>query len=794
MGAGNERPVLVEQPAQHRRIVDREGTGNRGATHQSPDGEGNHGAAPSPGPSTVLAAKLRPPLMRPEHVSRPRLLALLESATARRLTLIDAPAGCGKSTLLAEFCATAPPERQIAWVSLDEDDNDPVVFWLYIVHALRQTLPGRFAAPLAALNQPGVGLTRTVLPGLLNELWAITDHWLLVLDDFHLITNTECHESLRFFLDRLPPSARVVLATRTDPPLGLGRLRGRGDLGELRAADLAFRDDEVVAFFNESHSLGLTSDDLARVAERTEGWAAGLYLAALSLRNRQDTRAFIAEFAGDHRHIVDYLGGEVLDRLATEERTFLLQTSMPESFTPSLCDALTGGRDAATRLRLLAASNQFLIPLDDQHVWYRYHHLFQELLQVELQRVEPDLLPILHQRAAAWYRTAGDVTAAMRHALAAGDVTLAGDLFLEHAQPLLLSGRRDTVRNWMVQLPDDAIAARPVLALAMAWAVASINQPPIDLERWLSVAESDTYDGPLPLGEHSVRASAALCRCLCLRSFNDVGGALQAGRVAVELETNPGALSYLIARSALGQSLYMAGQPEQAREMLEEAIRAPLADRQVASLVRALATLAMVYLDLGEAARAEDLARRAVGLCEANGLAGRPEVWFSYLSLSTVLLQRGMAAEAESLLAFGVEPHMYEFEGWPISFAQALLALAPVRSARGHALAAQSLIGEARASIARCKDPGILPIHLAEIGRTMRRIPRRDTGLREALSERELRVLRLLASDLSMREIGRELYLSVNTIKTHARSIYTKLDVASRPDAVTRARSLGLIG
>jgi LuxR family maltose regulon positive regulatory protein len=786
MGAADERRALGHKSMRRHTMP------GQGSARESQSEVGQSMMTP-PGPGTVLAAKLRPPLLRSEHVSRPRLLRLLDYATTRRLTLIDAPAGSGKSTLLAEFCQVGRSERQIAWVSLDEQDNDPIVFWLYIIHAFQQTLPEHFTALLSALSQPGLSLTGNVLPSLLNELWTITDPLVLILDDYHLIGNDECHETLRFFLGRLPACVRVVIATRVDPPLGLGGLRGRGELSELRAADLAFRKDEVGLFFSESQRLDLTAEDLDHLTRRTEGWAAGLYLAALSLQNRENVQTFIAEFAGDHRHIVDYLGGEVLDRLATGELAFLTRTSLFESFTPSLCDAVVEEGNAAERLRALAATNQFLIPLDDRHTWYRYHHLFRELLQVELQRSEPDLIPILHQRAAAWYLGSGDAAAAMHHALAAGDLTMAGDLFLEHAQPYLLSGRRDTVGNWMARLPDDAIAARPVLALAMAWAVASITRPPIDLERWLSIAESGTDDGPLPLGEQSVRASAALCRALCLRSCNDVGGALQAGRLAVELETNPAAQSYLIARSALGQALYMAGQPDEARVMLEEAIRAPLADRQVASLCRATATLAMVHLDLGEAARAEDLARRAVELCEANGLGGHAEVWFSYVTLSTVLVQRGMAAEAESLMAFGVEPHMYEFEGWPISFAQALLALALVRSACGHTLAAQSLIGDARAAIARCKDPGILPDRLVQLESRLNRVPRRIAGLREPLSEGELRILRLLTSDLSQREIGREMYLSVNTIKTHTRSIYTKLDVASRSEAVTRARSLGLI-
>jgi len=717
--------------------------------------------------AVILESKLHPPELHPDHVSRPRLLSLLDTAAGRRLTLVSAPAGFGKSTLLAEWYATLQPARRCAWVTLDEGENDPISFCTHLLHALHRAEPERIGAGLNSLCTPGVSLSRSAFPRVLNELWALDHPLALVLEDFHEVTNVECHEALRFFLQRVPPQVQVVIASRSDPPIGLAALRARGELCELRAADLRFTGDEAGSLLNDSLRLDLTPDELDRLQERTEGWAAGLCLAALSLRDRPDTRAFIDEFAGHHRHIVEYLGGDVLDRLPEDMRTFLMQTSLLESFTAALCAAVTGAADAGERLRTLRRTNLFVIPLDHRGEWYRYHHLFQDLLQVELERTQPDLLPALHGRAAAWYRAAGDANAAMRHALAARDYALAGDLFLAYAQPVLAGGRLATVVNWMDQLPDEVIATRPALALVVAWVTAADSRPETEMERWLAVAEASHYEGPFPLGEHSLRSAVALLRAVNI--FENVGQTVRAAQAAVELETDPGTLAYLLAWGALGQALYLAGRPEEARAPLEAAIHAPLADRQAPTFIRATSLLALVCLELGETAQAESHARRALVLCEEKGFVAHPQVWFSYAALSTVLARRGRFDEAEALLTAGVEPHVLALRTWPLAHAQALLALASVRSARGHGAAAQSLLAEARAVIGGCPDPGMLPALLEETERGLSRVPRRVTGFREDLSESELRILRLLAGDLSQREIGRELYLSVNTVKTHTR-------------------------
>jgi LuxR family maltose regulon positive regulatory protein len=739
----------------------------------------------------VLEAKLHPPVLHPEHVSRPRLWQRLDEGAARKLTLISAAAGFGKSTILTEWCARSRSGMRFAWLSLDEWDNDPVVFWSYVLHALRRVEPAYFGAGLEALGRPGASFTRLILPHILNDLWSIDEPIALILDDYHEITSTECHDALDFFLRRMPPSLHLVIATRADPSLRLPVWRALGDLSELRAADLRFSDEEAEAFLNGRLRLGLADDDLERLLDRTENWPAGLYLAALSIRERPDVTEFITEFTGQSRHVIDYLGGEVLSRLPEETLSFLLQTSVLDALSPSLCDAVTGRSDAGAVLKELVRSNQFLISLDNRGEWFRYHHLFADMLRVELTWRQPGLEPALHRRAAEWHRTTGDVVKAMQHALSADDHELATDLFIDNAQHLQSIGRLATVEAWANQLPEEAIQNNPALALTGAWVGSLIYTPKAEVERLLGIAAAGEPQRPLPLQSSSVSAEVAVIRACFI--FDDVGQAVAAGQEAVRTETDPNRLSYLLAWAGLGQSLLFAGRWDEARPILERAMAAPLRDRQPSGLFRVIAHLALVSLELGEVTRAETLARQSVRLCEDRGLADHPAAWTAYLALGLVLCERGKFDEAEAVLAEGVEPRLTKFGDWRIPHAMVLLALARVRYACGHGHAARALTEEARTLLAACPDPGMLTTWLASTERVLHRLPARPTGMQEELTEAELRVLRLMASDLSQREMGRELYLSVNTIKTHTRTIYGKLGATSRRDAVARARALDLI-
>jgi LuxR family maltose regulon positive regulatory protein len=434
--------------------------------------------APTTAFDSLLATKLYIPSPRPHRVPRPRLTARLEAGVARPLTLVSAPAGFGKSTLLAEWIETAG--RQVAWVSLDEGDDDPVRFLGYAVTALGQLAPGLGEETLTLLRYlPGVqGATparlEPVLTGWLNEVHARGEDLVLVLDDYHAVESPAVHAAVQFLLDRLPPCLHLVLATRVDPPLRLSRLRARGQLCELRARDLRFNSQEAADFLNQAMGLALSTADVEALEERTEGWAVGLQMAALSLQGRRDVEGFIAQFTGSHRFVLDYLTDEVLSRQPAPVRDFLLRTAILTRLSAPLCDALLGAEAGSgqTILEALDAANLFLIPLDDTRTWYRYHHLFGTLLRHQLERQEGTAgVAALHERALDWYAANGYPEDALEHALAAGALDRATELISAHALPRLMRADAGTVIRWLRSLPAAWLDRRPELHLTLAWAL-----------------------------------------------------------------------------------------------------------------------------------------------------------------------------------------------------------------------------------------------------------------------------------------------------------------------------------
>ena len=392
--------------------------------------------------ATLLASKYRVPRPRATTVARPRLTAGLRAPELPPLTVVAAPAGFGKTTLLAEWLATVPPdEASVAWLSLDEGDNDLPLFLSYVVSALQTATDVVGAGTLQQLTSSSPS-TEAALGRLVNDLQGLTTHVVLVLDDYHLVSAPEVHESVRFVLEHQPPELHLVLATRADPPLPLARMRARGELQELRAADLRFTGDEAAAYLNGPMGLALTVDDVAVLDGRTEGWIAALQLAALSMQGRADAGSFIAGFAGDDRYVVDYLAEEVLARQPEGVRDFLLETSVLERLSGPLCDAVTGRDGGTATLVELDRANLFLVPLDDRRQWYRYHHLFADVLRAHLRELRPGREPELHLRASGWFESEGDTSAAVRHALAGGDHARAADL-MELAAPRLQRERRE---------------------------------------------------------------------------------------------------------------------------------------------------------------------------------------------------------------------------------------------------------------------------------------------------------------------------------------------------------------
>ena len=567
-----------------------------------------------------------------------------------KLCLVAAPAGSGKTTLLAQWRAVAGGGR-VAWVSLEEADNDPTRFWSYLVAALRTVEPGVGTVALEALGGPSVELERVVVPSLVNDLATVGAPLALVLDDYHLITDAICHQTLGLFLDHLPAEVHVVLSTRLDPPLPLARMRARGELAELRVGELQFTGEETAELLNGSMGLDLAAEDVARLAERTEGWAAGLVLAGLSLRGRQDPSGFIAAFSGGDRHVADYLVAEVLERQPPELREFLLRTSLLERLSGPLCDAVLETQGSAELLGELEASNLSVVPLDDRRQWYRNHQLFADLLRLQLGAREPALVPVLHRRAAAWHQAAGNVDEAIGHASAAGDLAEAGALIARHWAAHWLGGQRATVARWLDGLAEEAILADPPVALITAWSRGFQGASKQDTERWLAAAEDEGYGGPPPDGMGSQAFGAALARATLI--FDDVGHSAAAARRALELAGDQPAESAW-AGSALGQALYLSGQAAEARPWLEDLVSQVPASVQPYAVVTALAVLSLIAADQHDPAAAS-LAHRAVATAEAQAVTFEPLSGIVYLALGRALARQGKLAEAEVQLGRALE-------------------------------------------------------------------------------------------------------------------------------------------
>ena len=449
----------------------------------------------------ILTTKLYISPARLKVVHRSRLIERLNEGLQRKLTLISAPAGFGKTTLASEWVAGSG--RPAAWLSLDEGDSTPACFLAYLVAAL-QTLASSYACAgnigegvQGALQSPQSPSIESILTVLINEIAAIPDDFALVIDDYHVIDtkpvggSTSVDETVTFLLEHLPPQMHLVIATREDPNLPLARLRARGQLTELRVADLRFSPAEAAEFLNQVMGLNLSSEQVGSLETRTEGWIAGLQLAALSMQGREDVPGFIRAFAGDHRYIVDYLVEEVLQHQPEQIRSFLLQTSILDRLSGPLCEAVTEQQESNMLLGALERGNLFVYLLDDKRHWFRYHQLFADVLKAHLMEEQPDRVPALHQRASEWYHQNGLPAEAIRHALAATDFERAAGL-VELAWPEM-DRNRQSARwlGWAKALPDELVRARPVLSAAYAWAYLDRGKLEEgearlrDAERWL---------------------------------------------------------------------------------------------------------------------------------------------------------------------------------------------------------------------------------------------------------------------------------------------------------------------
>ena len=605
-----------------------------------------------------LETKLYLPKWSADLVSRPRLIDCIHPK--RKLTLVSAPAGFGKTTLLAEW-VSAVPTRPVAWVSLDQSDNDPAFFWTYLITALQKIQPSLGERSLSLLQSPQPPPVESVLMTLLNELTAVEEDFVLILDDYHVIETQAIHGGIGFLLGHLPPQMHLIIASRADPPLSLARLRSRGELTELRVSDLRFTPDEAAAFLNQGMGLEISAVEVSALEQRTEGWIAGLQLAALSLQGREDIPDFVAAFSGDDRYIVDYLLEEVLQRQPDRVRRFLLQTAVLERLSGSLCDAVTDQNDGQEMLEALERGNLFIIPLDNKRQWYRYHHLFADVLQAHALMEWPERMPGLHERASEWYEQNGLFSDAIRHALAAHDFERAAGL-IEQMWPTMRRRQRETtVLGWITSLPDSLIRNRPVLSVAYALVLLNDGQLDAvearlqDAERCLAADSQDplavvvTDDAQL----QSLPASIANARAYRAQALWDVSSTVTYAQQALELLPEDEEYERGTTAALLGLAYWTSGRPEAGYRSFAEglAIFKQMGLPQIA--IGGTLILAQMSLAQGRLHRAINICEQSLQLAVEQGdpvLPGTPEL---YLALSEVRYEQGDLAAASQVLLSG---------------------------------------------------------------------------------------------------------------------------------------------
>ena len=620
---------------------------------------------------------------------RPRLLRLLSEGlhASRKLTLVSAPVGFGKTTLLVDWLKQI--DLPAAWLSLDEADNDLPRFLAYLAAAFQQVDEQIGLSLLSALQSPQIPVTEKVLTGLLNEIAIRTDPLILVLDDYHLLTETANLEVMEFLLHHQPPQLHLVITTREDPDLPLARLRARDQLIEIRARDLRFTQGEAEAFFRDVMGLTLSEQDIAALEDRTEGWAVGLQLAGLSIQKQADLKAFIADFSGSNRHIFDYLTDEVLQRQPEDIRTFLLQTAILDRLSGPLCDALTERNDSDMLLAHLEATNLFVIPLDEERRWYRYHHLFSDLLRSQLARTQPEWILELHRRASRWHEENGDIQAAIDHALQDPDLSWAAYIIEQHALPMLFQGEVAMVVGWFDRLPEGILEFAPMLCISKAWALVLMQRSTRSREVGPALHAADQALDRVNAGEalrnlvagHSVSIQAFLLRQSALIGETPkmvIALSQEAQRLLPEQEKRIRSVNSL----NIGYA-YVAEADLQAAELaFEQALGDGLAGGNLHAAMYGPINLVVIALLAGRL-------KEALQLCETyierfnKILAGLnfPPIGGLYVLKASILIEYNRLAEAEPVLMEGLD--LIRWTGEYEAHHTGYTALARLRASQG---------------------------------------------------------------------------------------------------------------
>jgi LuxR family maltose regulon positive regulatory protein len=666
-------------------------------------------------------------------------------------------------------------------------------FWSYVVAAVETAAPELPGTAGRRLRGPGVSIADEVLPVLVNELTTLSDPLVLVLDDYHAIEDEEIHAGVQYLLERLGPRVHVVLAAWTVPPLRLGRLRARGELNECRADNLRFSEVEVAALLNGAYGLHLGPDELAGLYRRTEGWVAGLNLVALSLRETGDRAAFLAGMPVDDRFLVDYLWDEVVARQPPGTRDFLMRTAVLERLSSELCDAVLERPDSAEMLLELERGNLFVIPLDAERRWFRYHAMFRAMLLRQLERFAPESVPELHRRASAWFAARGDVHGTIEHAISAGDAHVAAETLRRSWLDLYSDGKANEAIGWIDRLPPETIAAYPDLALARGGVSRAMGRPLDEVEPWLERVEQAAREAATERERAELTAGVAVQRSMLRLGQCDVGEAVRLARAAVALrpEGSPEAPSdsYFLALC-----LFWTGAGREAEKRLRDYLDTVPPGELDVRRVYAMALLAVAHAQRGELDAAERLVEEAVTTTEARGQTEHPPTEVVYVALGMVLLARGDVEGAEDWLEHAATLARRGADRIEIAHATAWLGRSRVRA--GDVGGAAEALDATRAALGGALVPALLGL-VETLEAEIREAPAPaapDPGADgEPLRPEELSVLELLPTGLSYREIAERLALPLDVVYAHGRRVRRKLGAVTRGEAVTAARRLELI-
>jgi LuxR family maltose regulon positive regulatory protein len=726
----------------------------------------------------VLSTRLQPPAVAGGVIRRERLLRLLEPDPAVRLTAVTAAGGFGKTTLLGTWSQDRDA-APVAWLTLDENDDDSTVLWTDVLSALRRVLPDLEIAS-SACSIPEADVPEIVPVELVNELTERGDV-VLMLDDLHRLSSHESLESVAWLAQNAPAGFHLIVSSRTEPSLPLATLRAHGALVEIGGDDLAFTVDEAVAYLNRHHRMALDRADVERLVEHTEGWPTGIHLAALSLSDAGDRRRAARGFSGRNRFVREFLADEMLGGDAAGQ-DLLLGASVLDRFNGPLCDTALGLDSSHQGLARLAATNLFLTPLDDEGHWYRFHRLVGEFLQEELSMRRPGAAEAIHRRAYLWHREQGSLDEAIHHALCAGCYGEAAELMTAAWPGYATGGRHAIMMSRFDRLPPTRLWSDQRLLLAYAWMLVAAGRP-AEARGVASVVEDmgDLSAGPLGDGFRSIECSLETVRGLM--HDGHIGAAVASGRRAVELEPT-GSPWRATACYGLGTGLYLSGSLDEADSWLAEAVRLGRADGRWLLTSSAMAIASLVA---GDRLRLDDqahLAEQSIAMAREHAL--ERVAYAPSLALGTCLSAQGRVEEALEPLERCIDMIR---GGRSAMQAFALIQLAGALWTAGSKRAAENARAEAAALIRSHEDPGALHERLELLTRGWAN-GRRARG---ALTDRERTILRMLKGTLSERDIGRELYLSRNTIHSHTMSIYRKLGVSSRAEAVQQAERARLV-